>query len=58
MEANRRVSVPPGMTVDGVAIADEAGAVETEMNCRFVGRRSVTSRFVTVCPAATLTVSV
>lgn len=57
--AKRRVSVPPGVAVPGVARAvvtaaePPAVAPVTPRNCMLLGRASVRSRFVTVWPLAT-----
>ena len=60
-EAKRRVSVPPGVVVDGVETLVTTGeptaeALVTARNCRLPGSASVMSRSVTVCPLATSTV--
>ncbi len=57
-DAKRRVSVPPGVVVEGVATAVAGAAtllmsvLTTARNCRFAGRTSVRSTAVTVCPVA------
>ncbi len=55
-EAKRRVRVPSGVAVDGVACAVEPGVLESkDTNWRFAGRFAETSRLVTVWPGATVT---
>jgi hypothetical protein len=55
----RHVSVPPGVVVLGVAVADPAGVtLSTETNCRLFGKTSVRSKLVIVWPAAMSAVTV
>ena len=57
-ESNSADSSPPGILVDGSVSVDAGVVASVEMYWIVLGRESVTTRLVTVWPAATVTSSV